>query len=193
MFLEHQVWTIRYCQIETEYVKYWFLLSIWAWWSGMRSENPYSSWSRFYNVSVHMFLVHMRMLVIEIQALRNERISSLSGIISRPIWTDMPNSLISRLWYSIARNFQDPDISRITDRISIRKFLKVGKSVSVKFKKNLAIRIRTLYPSSQLMRSEKKSVTQNLHVRKNLIFICMLNSWQLLETNYCMAKCLIVQ
>ena len=37
-----------------------------------------------------MFLVRMRVLVIEIQALRNERISSLSGIIFRPIWTDMP-------------------------------------------------------------------------------------------------------
>ena len=79
-----------------------------------------------------MFLVRMSVLVIEIQALRNERISSLSGIIFRPIWTDMSNSLISRLWYSIARNFQDPKISRVTDRISIRKFLKVGKSVSVK-------------------------------------------------------------
>ena len=45
----------------------------------------YSSWSRFYNVNVHMFLVRLRVLVIEIQALRNERISSLSGIIFRPI------------------------------------------------------------------------------------------------------------
>ena len=44
-------------------------------------------------VYVHMFLVRMRVLVIEIQALRNERIFSLSDIIFRPIWTYMPNSL----------------------------------------------------------------------------------------------------